>query len=440
MAQERLQEYKQGIGKMTYEEVLEYMYHSLPMYQRQGDAAYKADLSRTIAIDAYFNHPHKAYPSIHIAGTNGKGSVSHMLASVLQEAGYKTGLYTSPHLKDFRERIRINGKMISKENVVHFILRHKDIFQQQKASFFEMTAALAFEFFRQEHVDIAVIETGMGGRLDSTNIIQPLLSIITSIGHDHERYLGNSIAGIAAEKAGIIKKGTPVIVGENQEDALWVFKDTSRKQKAPLIEAINEFHLEMFNPRRNIQEFHYSRNGQNFRIATDLMGRVQKKNIPVVLSAVNELKKFKFHFPRTALRRGFINTIQNTGIRGRWDKIGSNPDVYCDIAHNQEGLEHSLAQLQLLKKPIHIIIGMVEDKDPDAILSLFPQNAWYYVSQPKIPRAMKKEKLFNHALEKGLNARKYASIPEALHAAKHNAGKNDVIYVGGSTLTVAEVL
>jgi len=390
------------------------------MYQRIGKAAYKADLKPTLALAAYLHHPEDSFKSVHIAGTNGKGSTSHMLASIFQEAGYKTGLYTSPHLKDFRERIKINGKMISEEEVIDFIQTHKNFFETQALSFFEMTVGLAFDYFRKEKVDIAIIETGMGGRLDSTNVICPELSVITNIGLDHTQFLGDSLEKIAGEKAGIIKPNIPVVVGEKKEETEEVFREIAALQNAPL---------------------YFSEDIEEEEILSDLKGEYQRNNIQTVRTAVKALQEAGWKIQKDHVVHGIAKTIQNTGLQGRWQTLRENPKVICDVGHNREGLTFVFSQLKKEKfKQLHIVLGVVSDKDLDSIFPLFPKQAIYYFCKPDIPRGMDANILQSRAKDFGLKGEIYPSVEAAYQTALNKADKEDLVFVGGSTFVVAEVI
>ncbi len=405
---------------MDYSETIQWLYAQLPMYQRQGKQAFKKNLNNIRAFDTYLGHVSQRFKNIHVAGTNGKGSVSHMLASILQEAGYKTGLYTSPHLKDFRERIRINGRMIRKNTVINFVKRHQKFFEKHRLSFFEMTVGMAFEYFARKQVDIAVIETGLGGRLDSTNIINPELSIITNIGLDHTNMLGNSIAKIAEEKAGIIKPNTPVVIGKKQADTSPVFKRIATQKKAKLIYA------EM----------------QKFAIyESDLKGLYQNENLQTVSAAVEQLRKMGWKISEKAVKNGLKNVVENTGIRGRWDILQRSPLVVADTAHNRDGLSIVLQQIfQTPHNHLHFVLSFVNDKDLDGILPLFPKNARYYFSKAQIPRALNEQVLIKKASAYGLKGQSFSTIKQAFETAYQNAGTDDLIFVGGSTFTVAEII
>lgn len=416
------------------------MFHSLPMYQREGKAAYKADLSRSLAIDEKFNHPHKHYKCIHIAGTNGKGSVSHMLASVLQEAGYTTGLYTSPHLKDFRERIKVNGEMISKTWILDYMQNNLDFFQEQEASFFEMTVALAFDYFKAKQVDFAVIETGMGGRLDSTNIILPELSIITNIGLDHTSFLGSNITEIAGEKAGIIKTGVPVVSGSHDQIANEVFKKSAKDRNTPIVFAKDTFKLQSLTIDQDQLELDYNYEGKTVSVTSNLAGTYQSENISTVLTALNT-KQAEWNITNTYIEKGIKNTVKNTGLLGRWQKLSDSPKCFCDVAHNAEGLTHVIKQIQSHQfENLFIILGVVNDKNLEKILPLFPKKAHYIFTEAKIPRALSAEILMKKAQSFGLRGELIHDVNEAYDKAKSISKPNDFIFVGGSTFTVAEIL
>lgn len=404
----------------TYKETVDWMFQQLPMYQQVGDKAYKVDLSNIKKLAQHLKEPHHNFKTIHVAGTNGKGSVSHMLASILYESGYKVGLYTSPHLKDFRERIKINGQEIPEQDVTNFISENRSFLEAENLSFFEMTVGMAFDFFAKEKVDVAVVEVGLGGRLDSTNIISPEVSVITNIGLDHTNILGNSLEAIAAEKAGIIKKKTPVVIGEFQEETMPVFKKIAEGLQAPLFLA------------EDLPEKEYE---------SDLKGFYQKKNIRTVAMSIKVLQELNWSIPEEAVSTGFLKAVENTGLRGRWEILQENPRVICDTAHNKEGLIYAMAQLQEeIFERLHIVIGVVNDKDLEAVLPIFPKSAAYYFSRPNIPRGMDANFLSEKAKEKGLLGAVFNSVSDAYDAALKEASTQDVIYVGGSTFTVAEII
>ena len=405
---------------MNYQQTLSWLFSQLPMYQREGKSAYKADLSNTIDLDNYLGNPHYNYPSIHIAGTNGKGSTCHMISSILQEAGYNVGLYTSPHLKDFRERIKINGEPCSKTFVIQFIEDHRDFFESRQLSFFEMTVGMAFQYFKQEHVDIAVIETGLGGRLDSTNIITPLVCGITNIEKDHTAILGNTLVKIAAEKAGIIKKNVPVIIGEQRKHLRSRFRESARNKKAPLTFI-------------NHSEHDFS---------TDLLGAYQSKNTKMAAAVIEKLAEISsFKVSDRELNKGLLNVVLNTKLRGRYEVLQLQPKVVCDTAHNVAGLT---AVLQQVKKEVyrhlHIVIGVVNDKNLDLILKLLPRQATYHISKPNIPRGLETRELAKKMNDHQLTFFKYPSVPLAYQGAVLSSDKRDLILVTGSTFVVAEVL
>lgn len=429
---------------MTYKEVLDYMYHQLPYFQRQGKVAYKSNLDTTHKLDEYFNHPHKHFKSIHVAGTNGKGSVSHMLASIFQEAGYKVGLYTSPHLKDFRERIKIDGKEISKNDVIDFIKNNRIFFDSIRPSFFEITVVMAFYLFKKYNVDYAVIEVGMGGRLDSTNIIIPLLSIITNVSKDHTEFLGNSVVEIAREKAGIIKTNMPVVIGEGKPEINAVFNIIA-KEKGSLIYYANEL--------LNVDYSFYSLHGTQVlniykgnkvhlkNIEIDLLGEYQRRNINTVLMAIEVLNNAFSIINNDCIYSGLRNIVKNTGIMGRFQILGQNPRIIADVAHNEEGILQVLTQIENIPyKKLHIVLGFVNDKDIDRFINLFPQNAYYYFTKADIPRALHEKELRSIAQKFDLKGESYPSVNDAFEKAKKSAIKDDLIFVGGSTFVVSEVL
>lgn len=426
---------------MNYQETLDYLFSQLPMFQRIGKAAYKADLGNTLQLDEYFNHPHKNFKSIHIAGTNGKGSTSHMLASILQSAGYKVGLYTSPHLKDFRERIRINGEMIPEIEVIDFVVKHKTLFEQVKPSFFEMTVALAFDYFAREKVDIAVVEVGLGGRLDSTNIISPLLSVITNIGLDHTDLLGDTLPKIATEKAGIIKKGVPVVVSQFQPEVSQVFTDKAQETNSELIFAEQQYKVEKIDYSDIFQSISINHKGIGTKWDLDLMGSYQKFNLAGVLASTDILNKIGLSISKDNVASGLKSVQKSTGLMGRWQKLQDSPKVFCDTGHNVDGIMQVLEQINRIPhKQLHMVIGMVGDKNIDGMLALLPKDATYYFTKASIPRALDQNDLQQRALNFGLKGNTYLTINEALVSAKNNAEIDDLIFVGGSTFVVAEVV
>lgn len=401
---------------MNYTQTLDWLYARLPMYQRVGAPAMRFGLGNIELLSKALGNPEAQFKSIHVAGTNGKGSSSHMMASVLQTAGYKVGLYTSPHLKDFRERIRINGIPITKKRVVDFVAQHKTLFERDKYSFFELTVALAFSEFAHEKVDIAIVEVGLGGRLDATNIIRPELCLITSISKDHQQFLGDSLSQIATEKAGIIKSGVPVVIGKNSDEVVKVLTDKATHVGAPWIMA------KAFNP-----------------LPTDLLGAYQQSNVAAVMTAISHLKNFEVSQPQ--LENGLSNVVKNTGLQGRWQVLSESPLTIADVAHNASGMEAVMRQLASLpKKNLHIVFGMVADKDFNAFAPYLPTVAVYYLCSPQVARAKEVSQLADEASKYGLKGRAYASVQQALDAAQQNAHTDDIIFVGGSVFTVAEVL
>ncbi|KQC31176.1 bifunctional folylpolyglutamate synthase/dihydrofolate synthase [Flagellimonas eckloniae] len=403
---------------MTYKETLDWMFQQLPMYQQKGTSAYKDKLDNILSFSEVLENPHNQFKSIHVAGTNGKGSSSHMLASILQEAGYKVGLYTSPHLKDFRERIKINGKSIGKKYVKDFVKKHKTFFEWNKLSFFEMTVGMAFRYFADEKVDIAVVEVGLGGRLDSTNIITPEASLITNIGLDHTQVLGNTLEKIALEKAGIIKRGIPIVISEKQQETEGIFKLISGQKRSKIV----------FAEELSLKEY-----------KTDLLGNYQKKNCSGVVALIKELKGFSVK--EEHIRSGLKKCVVNTGILGRWQVLGNNPTIICDTAHNREGLDLILKQIANHKaSKVHFVLGFVNDKDLEDILCLFPTDAVYYFVQPNVARGLDVMELKDRAFRFGLTGEAYKSVKMGLKNAKNSAKRDDFIYVGGSTFVVAEVV
>jgi dihydrofolate synthase / folylpolyglutamate synthase len=431
---------------VNYTQTLDYLFTRLPMFHRIGAAAYKADLDNTIAICKMLGDPHHQFRSVHVAGTNGKGSVSHMLASILEEAGYKTGLYTSPHLKDFRERIRVNGKMIPRSAVTRFVKTQREEFERIQPSFFEWTVGLAFDHFRNEKVDIAVIEVGLGGRLDSTNIITPLVSVITNISFDHMQFLGDRLDQIAAEKAGIIKAGIPVIIGEYQPDIAHIFEEKACKEGSGLNFADHLFSVMGVKKRNSpsaglILQIKNNQDDKEYSVTSPLPGQYQKKNILTVIAAANTLREQGFSLPEELIISGIKNVIKNTGIKGRWQVLSRNPLTICDTGHNTAGIKEVLEQIrQTPHKELHFVMGLVNDKEIGNILSLLPANATYYFCKADIPRGLDAELLREAAAANGLKGESYITVKTALEAARKNAGSDDLVFVGGSTFVVAEVV
>ena len=429
---------------MTYKEATQFLFEQLPMYQRQGKAAYKADLKTTLLLDKYFEYPHRQYKTVHVAGTNGKGSVSHMLASILQQAGYKVGLYTSPHLKDFRERIKIDGKLIPEESVTRFVEEHSSIINKLEPSFFEMTAAMAFDYFRQEKVDVAVVEVGMGGRLDSTNIITPDLSIITNISLDHTAFLGDTKKQIAIEKAGIIKPNIPVVIGESDTETDDVFRNIAAECNSTLVNATTVFQIPFSTfsaDEKQIMQV-YSNGEVIFSdLKVSLLGWYQKKNIVTALAACKTLAELGYKIDNTSIYKGLEDVQSSTGLLGRWQILDHNPRVICDTGHNEAGIRVVIEQIKNTPyKNLHIVWGMVNDKDTDAILSMLPTKASYYFTKAKIPRSLDEKLLMQKAQKFNLKGNRYPNVKTALNEARKNSIHNDLIFIGGSTFVVADIL
>ena len=428
---------------MNYTQTVEYLFSKLPMFSRIGAAAYRADLINTIALSKFLGNPEREFKSVHVAGTNGKGSTSHMLAAIFQAAGYKTGLYTSPHLKDFRERIRVNGEMIREDFVVDFVQKTRSLSESLDPSFFEMTVAMAFDYFAQEKVDIAIIEVGLGGRLDSTNIILPELSVITNIGYDHMNMLGNTLPAIAFEKAGIIKKGIPVVIGETHPETAPVFSLRAAEEQAPLTFADQQ---------RFVEDWTYERHHLVVAILTspvsgdkefyqlDLPGIYQTRNILTVLEAVHILRRKGWRLEEAIVHRALQQVKKHTGLHGRWEVIREHPDVVLDVAHNEDGIRQLTRQIEFTgHEDLHIVIGMVNDKAIDKVLALLPRSAYYYFTRAQIPRALPEEQLAQQAHAAGLDGKTYPTVPEALQAAIAHAKPRDLVIVCGSVFVVAEV-
>ncbi len=424
---------------MTYEETLNYLYRQMPEYQRIGDRAYKEGLDNSLALDEIFGHPHKRYRTIHVGGTNGKGSTSHLLAAILQKAGYRVGLYTSPHLIDFRERIRVNGAMIEKDYVVEFVEKYKDKFEPVMPSFFELTMEMAFLWFSLQEVDVAVVEVGLGGRLDSTNIITPDISIITNIGFDHMKFLGDTLPKIAAEKAGIIKKHTPVVIGETDNtEVAQVFIDKAHSVKASIV--FSELYMNDFEAEKKDYGWLFQ-SGKYPNLKGELKGMAQDKNARTVLTTVEALLETGYNIPAEAVYKGFANVTAITGLMGRWQQLRTSPEIICDIAHNAHGLKYVAEQLLLEDyNRLHIVFGMANDKDVDSVLTLMPQNAVYYFTRASVERALNEKTLAGYAAAHGLAGYIFPSVSHAVEAALKNAGENDLIFIGGSSFIVADAL
>lgn len=442
---------------MNYQETIQYLYTQLPMFTRDGASAFKKDLTNTIELCKRLGNPQLGFKSVHIAGTNGKGSTSHMLAAILQTAGYKTGLYTSPHLKDFRERIRINGQMISEQTVIDFVAHHRADFEEIAPSFFEMTVALAFDVFAKEKVDIAIVEVGLGGRLDSTNIITPLLSVITNIGWDHMNMLGDTLQLIAGEKAGIIKPGIPVVIGENQPETAQVFIDKAKQEGSPIQFASDAWTIEekskvksqksKIHDKPELLELNITQNSppkthhSPLSIALDLTGSYQLKNVKTVLSAVEELRSQGFTITDGHIAIALKQVKTLTGLHGRWEVLNMQPLTICDTGHNPDGIQEVIKNIAAVDyQQLHFVIGMVNDKDITKVLALLPTKAIYYFCKPDIPRGLEAESMQQQALNFGLHGDTYPSVKAALSAAQANATDNDLVFVGGSTFVVAEVV
>ncbi len=430
---------------MNYAETIAYLQSALPMFHRIGPAAYKANLDNTYALMELLNNPHQKIKCIHIAGTNGKGSTSNILASILQEAGFKTGLYTSPHLKDFRERIRVNGEMANEEWIADFVTNYKGDFDKIQPSFFEMTTAMAFAYFDAMQTDINIIETGLGGRLDSTNVIHPIVSIITNIGYDHMNLLGDTLPKIAGEKAGIIKQNTPIIISEYQDNIATIFTNKANEYNAPIIFANDVWEISTqstsdFSDTMMVDASNKS-NESKLNFECNLTGPYQTKNIAGVLACIDELNKHDFIISDLNIKAGMQNIKRNTGFKGRWYKLQENPLVMCDTAHNKDGLQQVLPLISNYSNGnVRIVLGMVDDKDITSVLPLFPINAQYYFCKADIPRGLDAQILQEKASEFNLQGNIYNSVQDALQNAIKDASTNDLIFVGGSTFTVAEII
>jgi len=404
---------------MNYQETVNWMFTQLPMYQKQGKTAFKKDLTNTLLLANHLKNPQHKFKTIHVAGTNGKGSSSHMLASVLQEAGYKVGLYTSPHLKDFRERIKINGVEVSKQFVIGFIKRNKAFFKSNPLSFFEMTVGMAYDYFARQKVDIAIIEVGLGGRLDSTNIIIPEVSLITNIGYDHTQFLGETLPLIASEKAGIIKSNVPVVISESHNETKPVFEEVANK---------------------NNSKIYFADQIIKAKYSTDLLGDYQKKNIKGVLKTLKILQQKKYKISDLNIKNGLLNVVKNTGLKGRWQILQTKPKIICDTAHNKEGFSITMTQLKKEQfNNLHIVFGVVNDKNLSQVFSLLPKKATFYFCKPDVPRGLDQNILRDQFLGEGFVGESYLSVKEAVDKAISKASDDDVIYIGGSTFVVAEI-
>jgi dihydrofolate synthase/folylpolyglutamate synthase len=426
---------------MNYQETLDYLFNALPMFQRVGASAYKADLTNTIALCIHLGNPQEQFKSIHVAGTNGKGSTSHSLASIFQAAGYKTGLYTSPHLKSFTERIRINGEEINKEDVVQFVATHKGFLDQLQPSFFEMTVGLAFWYFAKEEVDIAIIEVGMGGRLDSTNVISPELCVITNIGFDHTQFLGDTLPQIAGEKAGIIKEAVPVVVSHTQKEIQSVFLQKAASMQANLVFADQRWEVRRIREAAFRKASYTVKGGKEiFDLEFDLQGDYQRFNLPGILESVEQLRQQGWKLTKEALQLGLAHVSEYTGLKGRWQILQTQPLTIADTGHNEAGILEVVNQLKnYTYSQLWMVIGMVNDKDVSKVLELLPRDAIYIFCQANLPRAMDAELLASKALEKGLSGQVIPKVTEAIEFARKNAGADDLIFIGGSTFVVAEI-
>jgi len=429
---------------MKYNEITDWLFSQLPMFHRVGKSAYKADLETSMALDKHFGFPHRNFYSIHIAGTNGKGSVSNMLAAVLQEAGYKVGLYTSPHLVDFRERIRVNGEMIPKKEVVSFVENNMALFSELKPSFFEMTVAMAFDYFSRQNIDVAVVEAGLGGRLDSTNIIDPVVSVITNISYDHMDLLGNTLEKIASEKAGIIKSGIPVVVGEKNRETRKVFDDKAAEVGAPIFFANDYFQVPWSILTQENRQYFQVLKGKKAaypELYSDLIGLVQRKNLPVVLEVLELLKIRDWHISDDHIYGGLSSVTKLTEFAGRWEVIDNHPKTVVDTGHNIDGISQVVYQLENTRyKKLHLVYGTVNDKEIDKILQILPKTATYYFTMASIPRALDVKVLAAKAAFYGLQGSIHHTVPEALAAARKSANTGDLVLVTGSTYVVAEAL
>ncbi len=425
---------------MTYAETIDYIFSRMPSFQVVGSSGYKPGIDSMKTMDDYFGHPHESFRTIHVGGTNGKGSVSHTIASILQSAGYKVGLFTSPHLRDFRERIRVNGEMVPEDYVVDFVEKHRPLIEKVCPSFFEVNVAIAFDYFRHEQIDVAVVEVGLGGRLDSTNIISPDLCVITNISMDHMNLLGDTLEKIASEKAGIIKQGIPVVIGEAEGSVKKVFQDKAEEVNTPIYFADQE-NCEFVGMEASYkQPFQLFRVGDEF-LRTPLLGIYQQKNMATVLAAVKELRHLGYNISREAMRHGMEHTVDQTHLMGRWQQLKETPYVVCDTGHNVGGIQYVVKQLTSMPcKTLRIVFGMVGDKDVSHVLELLPKNAVYYFTRASIKRAMPEDKLKELATQKGLKGNTYPTVEKAYQAALSDAGDNDVIYIGGSTYVVAEIV
>lgn len=424
---------------MTYKETLDYLLNALPMFQRVGASAFKKDLSNTLKLCAHLGNPENAFPSVHVAGTNGKGSTSHAIAAVLMEAGYKVGLYTSPHLKSFTERIKVNGEDIPEDAVVSFVAENKSLLDELLPSFFEMTVGMAFWYFADCKVDIAVVEVGMGGRLDSTNVLSPKVSVITNIGWDHMQYLGNTLPEIAGEKAGIIKKNTPVVISQKQAEVQHVFLQKAQELEAPLYFAEDEYEVVPVKS-EDSSTFTIRKGALSYSLQIDLLGNYQRLNLPGILKTLDVLNGSGFGISQSHVTKGLFQISKLTGLKGRWQILSENPKIICDTGHNKDGIKMLIEQIQQTPHDrLFVVLGMVNDKDVNQVLNLLPKEATYFFCEAKIPRAMEADKLCSLATQHGLSGAVVKDVNAAIEMAKKNAGPNDLIFIGGSTFVVAEI-
>ena len=426
---------------MTYQEAIEYLYAATPVFQQVGTTAYKPGLETTHTLDTHYGHPHRCYRTIHVGGTNGKGSTSHTIAAVLQAAGYRVGLFTSPHLLDFRERIRVNGEMVSEDFVCRFVEEAKPLIEERSPSFFEITTLMAFDYFRQSQVDFAVIEVGLGGRLDCTNIISPIVSVITSISKDHTQLLGDTLEAIAREKAGIIKPHTPVIIGRGESpEVREVFVKKATEEEAPIIFAEEAVHIKAQTPEFSGQSFTLE-GKEALPYHFGLGGLVQRDNFRAIYATIQELRSQGITISEEAFRDGLRNVVSLTGLRGRWEVLSQHPTLICDTAHNEDGVRYIVEQLRSLQRPLHIIFGMVNDKDIRGVLQRLPKEARYYFTAASVPRALAPEDLQALAEQYGLQGSTYPNVHEALIAARKAANPDtDVLFVGGSNFLISDLL
>lgn len=424
---------------MTYQETLDFLFNALPMFQRVGASAFKKDLSNTLALCHHLGNPETKFKSIHVAGTNGKGSSSHAICSILMEAGYRVGLYTSPHLKSFTERIKINGGEIPQEDVILFVEENKDFLEKLRPSFFEMTVAMAFWYFAKEEVDIAVIEVGMGGRLDSTNVINPEVCLITNIGYDHMQFLGDTLEKIAGEKAGIIKEKTPVVISQRQLETTPVFEKISSEKGAPIYFAEDFFSISKMKD-EEYAAYEVKTQEASFKVELDLKGNYQQKNLAGILQSIAVLQQLGYKITQSHVLYGLGQIVKNTGLKGRWQILGKYPWIICDTGHNEDGIKYIIDQIsQYSYNQLFMVIGMVNDKDVSKVLSLLPKEAEYIFCQANIPRAMPIEELYQKAIAVGLNGQMEKDVNSAISLAKKKATKEDLIFIGGSTFVVAEI-